>query len=276
MPADDNDEASLPVADLLRWMSRGEPEALRALLIGCDLDDGRNDDLLPIADVDVPGCVLVVAGRRRVPLRTVMGGAIVDRRPGWPLCAAYAAARTPAEEREAAERAGLRRFHIDPDRLASSQDRRVVLTFLRAVTAQTAISGLALDAFHEAMKRSSDIAVYRRAADALRWLGRTSSHPPVTLPWRLAWFLNRAGQHEEAVTVSEAPEAGRLQGMDLVYMAGIRASALISLGTMRRDPTLLDKAEQAIRIAAAHGSDCDAINTLYATLRAARVQAGVC
>jgi hypothetical protein len=208
-------------------------------------------------------------------LRTVTDGVIVDRRPGWPLHAAYAANRTPAEEQEAAERAGLRRFRIDPDRLASSRDRRVVLTFLRAVTARAAISGPALEAFHEAMKRSSDVVVYRRAADALRWLGQSNPHQPVTLPWRLAWFLNRAAQHEEAVAVSESPEAGRLQGMDRAIMAAIRASALISLGVARRDPALLDKAEQAIRISVAAGSDLDVVNTLYGTLRAARRQTGM-
>jgi len=269
-------EADLPVADLLRWMTRADPDQLRVLLIGCALDDGTSDDLLPIADVAIADRVVVLAGGRRISLRTVPQGAIVDRRPGFPLLTAYADSRTPAEQQEAAERADLRQRGVDPDRLGSPDDRRIVLTFLRAQEQGAEISEPALDAFSEAMKRSADIPLYRRAATAVRLLAESSARrgarTPVTLTWRLAWFLTHSGAHEAAIALSETPEARRLPGMHRAYMAGIRASALIALGRMRHDSGLLDQAEQSIRTALAAGSEKDVVNTLYGTLRAARLQ----
>ena len=267
-------EATLPVADLLRWMTRADPEQLRALIVGCELDDGESDDVVAIADVNVADRVLVLAGGRRVALRTVLQGVIVDPRSGSPLLAAYAQSRTPAEQQEAADRAGLRSRGVDPDRLGSPSDRRIVLTFLRASEGKAAVSELALAAFYDAMKRSADAALYRRAAAALRAVAESSARAPVTLPWRLAWFLNRTGQHEAAIAVSETPEARRLQGVDRAVMASIRASALIVLGGTRRDAALLDLAEHAIRAAVAAGSDREVVNTLYGTLRAARARIG--
>jgi hypothetical protein len=87
------------------------------VLIGCGLDDGRTDDLAMIADADVSDRVLVLENGRRAPLRTVMHGAIVDNRPGGPLLAAWRASRTPADQRETAERAELVRRGVNPDRL---------------------------------------------------------------------------------------------------------------------------------------------------------------
>jgi hypothetical protein len=278
MTTDGASEASLPIADLLRWVTRADAETLRALVIGCSLDDGTSDDLAPIADVFVAERVLVLADGRRVPLRTVTAGVVVDHRPGSPLLAAYAASRTPVEHREAAERAALRRHGVNPDRLASEQDRHAVLTLLRSQENAANISEPAVEAFYEAMKRSSDIGLYRRAAAALRALADACTgrgvRAPVTLPWRLAWFLNRAGQFEGAIAVSETAEARGMPGMNQAYMAAIRASALISLGRMRRDAALLDKAEHAIRIALAAGSEREVANTLYGALRAARAQIG--
>jgi hypothetical protein len=67
-------EADLPVADLLRWMTRADPNQLRDLLIGCALDDGTSDDLIPIAGVAIADRVLVLTGGRRISLRTVLHG----------------------------------------------------------------------------------------------------------------------------------------------------------------------------------------------------------
>lgn len=279
MNTDGASEASLPITDLLRWVTRADAEALRALVIGCSLDDGTSDDLTPIADISVAERVLVLADGRRVPLRTVTAGAIVDHRTGSPLLAAFAESRTPAEHREAAERAALRRHGVDPDRLASRQDQHAVLTFLRSQQNAADTSVREVEAFHEAMKRTSDIALYRRAAAALRALADACTvrgvRAPVTLPWRLAWFLNRTGQFEDAIAVSETAEARGMLGMNRAYMAAIRASALISLGRIRHDADLLDKAEHAIRIALAAGSEREVVNTLYGVLRAARAQIGV-
>ena len=53
-------------------------------------------------------------------------------------------------------------------------------------------------------------------------------------------------------------------------MASIRASALISLGGLRRDAGLLDNAEQSVRAALAAGSAKEMTDSLYAALRRAR------
>jgi len=272
------DEPSLPVADLLRWITQADASAIPALLAGCALDDGDSDDVTPIADIAVADRALLLANGRRVPLRAVLDGAIIDPRPGSPLLAAYAAARSPAEHREVAERAALRRLGVDPDRLASAADRHTVLAFLRTQEAGDAITEQALAAFHEAMKRSPDAAVHRRAAAALRDVAAAQAGRgdpvPATLPWRLAWFLNRTGRYEDAIAVSETPEALRQQGMHRAYMASIRASALISLGGLRRDTGLLDSAEQSVRAALAAGSAKEMTDSLYAALRRARDRIG--
>jgi len=275
MISEGTSEASLSVADLLRWITRADAAELRALVIGCGLDDGKSDDLTPIVDISVAECFLVLTGDRRVSLRTVPDGAIVDHRPGWPLLAAYAKSRTPAERQEADERAALRRYGVDPDRLASSQDRHAVLGFLHSQEKQTVISEPVLGAFYEAMKRSTDMGLYRCAATALRALAVSCAErgvqAPGTLSWRLAWFLNRVGRFEDAIKISETMAA---QGMNRAYMATIRASALISLGRIRHDVGLLEKAEHAIRIASGAGSEREVVNTLYGVLRAARAHIG--
>jgi hypothetical protein len=84
------------------------------LLIGCSLNNGRDDDLAMIADADIGERVLVLESGRRVPLRTVRHGAIADSRPGEPLLAAWLASRTPAEQRETAKRAELVRRGVEP------------------------------------------------------------------------------------------------------------------------------------------------------------------
>jgi hypothetical protein len=272
-------EASLPVVELMRWCSRADAEVLRSLLIGCGLDDGRADDLAMIVDANVGDRLLVLESGRRVPLRTVMPGAIVDSRPGGPLLAAWLASRTPADQREAAERAELVRRGVNPDRLPSTEARRDVLTFLVALDSPDAPQPeLPLERFYEAMQLSADAATYRRAADALRGLATAcdTSHvrQPETLPWRLAWFLCHSGQYDEAIAVSETTGARRMQGKNRAYMAGIRASALMSLATARNDPRLLDLAEQSIAMALAAGSDRDIVDQLYRTLRSARANLG--
>ena len=219
------DEPSLPVADLLRWITQADASAIQTLVSGCALDDGGSDAVTPITDIAVADRALLLADGRRVPLRGVLDGAIIDPRPGSPLLAAYAAARSPAENREAAERTALRRLGVDPDRLASAADRHTVLAFLRTQEAGHAITEPTLAAFHEAMKRSPDAAVHRRAAAALRdaAAGQAGRGDPVptTLPWRLAWFLNLyrplRGRHRGVRDPGGAPAAGDapcLHGVD--------------------------------------------------------------
>jgi hypothetical protein len=48
MNTDGASEASLLIAELLRWVARADAEALQTLVIGCSLDDGSSDDLTPI------------------------------------------------------------------------------------------------------------------------------------------------------------------------------------------------------------------------------------
>jgi len=270
-------EASLPVADLLRWITQADPETVQSLLAGCLLDDGDSNAVIAISGVIVSDRALLLADGRRVLLRKVPDGAIVDPRPGAPLLAAYADARSPAEQAEGVERSALRRLGVDPDRLGSAADRHAVLIFLRAQETGETIAEPALAAFYEAMKRSPDAAMHRRAAAALRTLAgdRHGGDPRlVSLLWRLAWFLNRTGQYEEAIALSETPAALDLQGMHRAYMASIRASALIALGGLRRDTNLLKKAEQSIRTALAAGSAPEIADSLYGALRRARERIG--
>jgi hypothetical protein len=57
-------------------------------------------------------------------------------------------------------------------------------------------------------------------------------------------------------------------------MASVRASALISLGTVRRDAKLLDAAERSIKTAQAAGSDREFVDQLYRSLRKAGAELG--
>ena len=83
----------------------------------CVIGSGAAGLSLAAEFFDTGDRVLVLENGRRVPLRTVMHGAIVDNRPGGPLLAAWRASRTPADQRETAERAELVRRGVNPDRL---------------------------------------------------------------------------------------------------------------------------------------------------------------
>jgi len=267
-------EASVSVDAIRGWLSRTDPGEAAQILIGCQLDDGKSDELVDIQNVDVAAEILIVSEGRRVRLRTVTGGMVIDSRPGHPLVTAIDSAKTPGERREAEMDAELRRRRMDPNGFRSSAEREQVLGFLVMVENGQLPSESALREFYEAMKPAASPAKHRRAAEALQALMATCMQHgdvPSSLSWRLAWCLNQAGQLDEAVATTETPHARAGQGMDRAVLAIIRASALIALADIRHDPGLLDQAEAALKVAyAIEGGGSEEVKAVYGALNRAR------
>ena len=262
-------EASVPVNVLLPWLGWIDRDEVARLLTGCELDDGDSNEFLPIESYDGVAATVTLVGGRRLSLRRVSNGAIVDRRPGWPLLAAIEGAKTPLERREAQVQKQLRLRRVDPNSLRSAEDREQVLGFLELVEKGELPAEPALRAFTEAMKPAASAAKHRRAAQALRAVmamcARHGDTPP-SLPWRLAWFLNQSGQFDEVVALCEAPQARAMQGMHRAYLATIRASALLALANIGHDGRLLDQAEAALKIAYAIDGGSDEVKAVYREL----------
>ena len=147
-------EASVPVNVLLPWLGWIDRDEVARLLTGCELDDGHSDEFLPIESYDGAAATVTLVGGRRLSLRRVSNGAIVDRRPGWPLLAAIEGAKTPLERREAQVQKQLRLRRLDPNSFRSAEDREQVLGFLELVEKGGVPAEPALRAFTEAMKPS--------------------------------------------------------------------------------------------------------------------------
>ena len=252
MAGESSAEASVPISTLLSRLGRLDADALGRLLVGCELDDGEADDLLPIVGFDSASSHLTIDGGRRINLRSVAGGLIVDNRPGSPLLTLVARAQTSAEQREEQVRAELRRRRVEPETLGSTSERSQVLQFLTLIEEGQIPTEAALGAFYDAMKPAASAAKHRRAAEALVQLHATclrAGEMPSSLPWRLAWFLKESGQLEEAVAATQTPHARGLPEGHLAYLNTVRASALLTLAKIRHDASLLELAEASLKIA---------------------------
>ena len=259
-------ESEIPMAEVSTWLSRAAPDDVRRLLAGCALDDGRSDELHPILDVDAPGKALVLRGGRRVLLRAVEGGMIVDARDGAPLAKAIATLRTPGERRELDDREELRRHHIDADELTSLHDRQVVLDFMRTWMKGALPDWPRRDAFYLSMGRSPILA--RTGARKLAELAMAFDQAGITaddLPWRQARLLRICHELRDAIKVSDVLFTGRIANLgDRKILATVRAAVLLNLfeENRRREAWALAEAYKAIKVAQGLGADDEEVKSL--------------
>ncbi len=271
MATGDGSEAIIPIKTVLVWLSRADPEQVPPLLVGCGLDDGRSEALYPIEDVIAASAVVILGSGRRVALRGVLDGAVVDKRPGHPLLMAVEGDRTPAERRDTEICNELLRRKMVPGELGSAADREQVLRFLVQAERGECPSEPALRAFYAAMKPAATADKHRRAATALEQSMAACARRgdmPESLPWRLAWFLKESGQFEAAAGVT----APAVRGMERAILETIRGSSLVMLGSVRRDLRLLDQAEAALRMAYAMDGGSNEVKAVYRALTRARAE----
>ncbi len=277
-------EKTAGMGTVLAWLSRVGPEAGRRLLIGCALDDGKSDNALPIVGLEwgaeaAPLALLLEGGGRKL-FRQVAGGAVVDARPGTPLIAAIAAARTPAELAERAERRELVQAGVNPDRLGGTEDRRAVLALCRCLAIRSLPPPEVRRTAYLALRAGGQLENARTGArlfgEALALCRDAGMAVPDDYHWRLATLLRQAGELREAVAASDVlgsdtvgdPRARRL-------LATTRTAALLELWRRTRDSELVRQADQAFRIAWALGRNDPEVLELRPALNRALEQAGL-
>jgi hypothetical protein len=271
------DEAGVPVPDVLVWLSRvGADEG--HLLAGCALDDGTSDEAVPIVALDAERKAVTLEGGRRLLLAGVRHGEIIDPRPDAPLVSAIAAQWTPAERLEREERAELAHAGIDADRLASAEDRRAVLAFLRMMAAGELPGAEERHRFYLALSATGEPGLARIGARMLAELAErfaAGGSVPDDLYWRRAWFLRAARQLREAVSVSDALHMGQVKEQDArKLLATTRAAVLLDLFDATGEVKWLALADRAARVAYAIAPADEEVKAVYRRFQAVRAQAG--
>ena len=105
---------------ILKWLDLVEPEFASTILVGCGLDDGESEELLPIVSLDIDDNCLncTLDGQiKRFPMAAVRTLSIVDERPSAPLRKAIDNEKTPVE----------REFESAQDYLKSKPNGRVYI-----------------------------------------------------------------------------------------------------------------------------------------------------
>ena len=272
------DEASVPVRDVLVWLSRVGAEEGQRLLVGCALDDGTSDEAVPIVALDAERKAVTLEGGRRLLLAGARDGEIVDPRPEAPLVSAIAAKWTPAERAERQERAELAHAGIDADRLASGEDRRVVLAFLRMMAAGELPGSDERHRFYLALSATGESGLARIGARVLAELAEqfaAAGGVPDDLYWRRTWFLRAAGQLREAVSVSDALHLGQVKDQGArKLLATTRAAVLLDLFDATGEVKWLALADRAVRVAYAIAPADEEVKAVYRRFQAVRAQAG--
>ncbi len=272
------EEATVPVRDVLVWLSRVGDDEARRLLVGCSLDDGSSDEAVPIIALDTERKAVTLDGGRRLLLAGARDGAVIDPRPDAPLVSAVAAQWTAAERIDREQRAKLAQAGIDADRLASAEDRRAVLAFLRRMAADELPDPEERRQFYLALSASGEPGLARIGARILAQLAErfaVTGSVPDDLYWRRSWFLRAAGQLREAVAVSEALHLGQVkeQGARKV-LATTRTAALLDLFDATGEAKWLALADRAARVAYAIAPNDEEVKAVYRRFQAVRAQAG--
>lgn len=271
-------ESTAPVPDVLIWLSRVGAQDAARLLIGCALDDGDSDEAIPIVALDAERKVVTLQGGRRVLLRAVRAGEVVDCRPDAPLVQAIANQWSAAERLEREENAELARAGIAVGRLASGEDRRAALAFLRK-TARGELPGYGeRHGFYLALRAGGDAGLARLGARMFAQLAErfeATGGVPDDLHWRRAWCLRSSGQLREAVAVSDVLHAGRVKdaGAQKV-LATTRAGALLDLFEVTGEVKWLSLAERAAKVAYAIDPNGEEVSAVYRRFRTLRDRAG--
>jgi hypothetical protein len=268
------DEATVPVRDVLVWLSRVDADDARRLLVGCALDDGVSDEAVPIVELDVERKAVTLEGGRRLLLVGVRDGAIVDPRPDAPLARSIEEQWNAAERLERQQRAELARAGINADLLASAADQRTVLAFLRLMAAGELPGAEERQRFYLALSAAGDAALTRTGARVFAELAERSEAAggvPDDLYWRRTWFLRASSQLREAVAVSDALHMGKVKEQGArKLLATTRAAALLDLFEATGEVKWVALADRAIRVANAIAPEDDEVKAVYRRLQSVR------
>jgi hypothetical protein len=272
------DEVEVPGADVVRWLSRIPPHKDTEVLVGCDLDDGDSDQLVPILGIDRERNALVVAGGRRVPLTRVRAGAVVDSRHGAPLQQAISSSETPAERQARQDRIDLGRAGIDPDRLASPRDQQAVLALLKSEAAGTLPGSQQRHDGYMAFRATAEPPLARAGARLFAKIAEryaSSGQAADDLFWRRTWLLRTSGQLREAVAVSDILDSGGPGDAGARrILATTRAATLLDLFELDGDRTWVARAEKAVAVAMAWVPHDDEALNVHRRLRGAQRRLG--
>jgi hypothetical protein len=259
--------------EVLLWISKVSLTEAATLLIGCQLDDGENDHLLPIVEVDVPRNSLVTeynGNRKNRPLAILRQGLVVDERPGEPLICEIDASKSPMQKQLEDARKQLSQFQINPAQIANDDDVYIILNTLEDQQNTEIPSRDGREESYEALKRADLNRLGATIAD--RWLklsldagGRIE--PDIYI--KLAYFLRHSGSLNKALRTTDVLELPTStfkpsQG-ERAVLSTMRGAILLDLYEVKNDGDLLKQARAyAARAYAINQSE--AVQMLYRRL----------
>ena len=259
---------------LLNWLNLVEPEFASTIIVGCGLDDGESDKLLPIIslDMDINSLNCSIDGEtKRFPIGALRSLSIVDQRPNAPLREAINCATTPAEQELDSARDFLKSKGIKAHKIVNSDD---VLELVQTVDNHDAgvLPSLAVMRYrYEMLKRTQ---LYHQGVKFTKgWqdLSERNKGPKVPEIYvMLAFFLRHSGRLDEAIIVTEVinfPRSKfRANPSAIAVLATQRAAILIDLYEIRRDLALLEQARKYAAKAWAIQQG-DEVHMVYARLK---------
>lgn len=270
-----SEERTVSGPDVVVWVSRVGASTAAPLLVGCELDDGINEETFSIVAFDAAVSAVTLEDGRRVRLASFKDCVVLDRRADHPLVAAVEASRTPEDLRDRAE---LARAGIRADRLGSTEARGAVLAALRAEEDGALPDYGGRHAFYLAMSAAGDAGLMRVAEpvfDRLAWrFAAAGREVPGDLYWRRAALLRSLGRWQEAVAVSEVLHQGVVKGsVDRMLLATTRAAALLDLYEATGAVRWLSLAERACGVAKAIAPGDEIVRDVWIRLSRLRAAA---
>jgi hypothetical protein len=256
--------------EVFRWLVNVPLSDAASVLIGCELDDGEADELLPIVGVNAERkCLVVELGykRKHVPLRNLREGMVVDDRPGTPLRHEIDASKTPAQQQLENAQHRLREFNINPAKIGNSDDVYVICDALEDYRDETIPNKNQRDERHGALKRADLNRIGAKIAD--QWYKGSSAVGEVIesdICIKLTYFLRHSGQLDKALTITNAIEQQssmfKLSPNEKSVLATMRAAILLDLYEVHGDGDLLIQARKFSGMAWAI-SQSDEVSMVY-------------
>ena len=259
--------------DVLRWLTDAHHDDAQRLLVGCLIDDGRCEDLLEIRDVDFSASVFACGLKgtaRRFAFASLKDGYVIDPRSDRPLKQAVDAAASPFLLTLKEADRSLYKAGINASKVSNADDKLLLVEAWRDHELNHLPSLDKRQAIYECLKAYG---LDRLGISLTRsWLKQTEqagSPPDLGTRIKLASFLRRVGDLDDAMSVSAVVDHCRSPLSQRAYLALVRAGCCMDLFELRHDEELLEMTERYAKLAWAHNQS-DEVRSVFGRLDALR------
>lgn len=249
-------EADLEGKAVLRWLKETPHDRAAEILIGCGLDNGVDEELLVIEELDVDFVLQCRLGltKKRIPPTLLQQSIVVDNKAGHPLKAAIEQT-TPEYERILIDaKRKLQNAGIPAEKLTRSADLFSLIEVLEAHEHKRLPTPELQEELYDLIKRANLLQLGAKIIEGWRNLELNSNgYVDGDILIRLAYCWRHSGQIGRALEASkpvvEYDKTVRITPAQKAVLATERAAALMDLFEIRRDQQLLSAARRCAGIA---------------------------